>query len=50
MRRTTSCWLLVLLVVSLVWPAGHAAAQGVTTSAVTGVVKDAQGAVIRERR
>jgi hypothetical protein len=32
--------------VSLVWPAGHAAAQGVTTSAVTGVVKDAQGAVI----
>ena len=46
MRRTTSCWLLVLLVVSLVWPAGQAAAQGVTTSAVTGVVKDAQGAVI----
>ena len=37
--------LLVLLILSLVWPVG-AAAQGVTTSAVTGVVKDAQGAVI----
>ena len=45
MRRTTS-WLPVLLVLSLLWPAGRASAQGVTTSAITGVVKDAQGAVI----
>ena len=30
----------------LLWPAGRADAQGVTTGAITGVVKDAQGAVI----
>ena len=30
----------------LLWPAGRADAQGVTTGAISGVVKDAQGAVI----
>ena len=30
----------------LLWPAARADAQGVTTGAISGVVKDAQGAVI----
>ena len=46
MRRTASFSLVLLALFSLLWPAGHAMAQGVTTSAVTGVVKDDQGAVI----
>src|SRR5205814_2561273 len=38
---------LVLLVCSaLVWPIGHAAAQGVTTASITGIVRDSQGAVV----
>jgi len=38
---------LVLLVCALLtWPATRVAAQGVTTGAITGVVKDSQGAVI----
>ena len=38
---------LVLLVCALIaWPAAYAAAQGVTTAAVTGVVRDSQGGVI----
>ena len=35
-----------LAVCVLLWPVGRADAQGVTTGAITGVVKDAQGAVI----
>ena len=46
MRRTASFSLVLLALFSLLWPAGHATAQGVTTSAVTGVVKDEQGAAI----
>ena len=45
MRRTTSVLLALVTLSLLLWPAG-ANAQGVTTSAVTGIVKDAQGAVI----
>jgi hypothetical protein len=38
---------LVLLICSaLVWPIGHAAAQGVTTASITGIVRDSQGAVV----
>ena len=38
---------LVLLVCSaLVWPIGHAAAQGVTTASITGIVRDSQGGVV----
>ncbi len=47
MSRTTLFRSLALLVFCVVlWPAGRAEAQGVTTAAVTGTVKDAQGAVI----
>ena len=47
MSRTTLLRSLTLLVCCvLLWPAGRADAQGVTTGAMTGVVKDAQGAVI----
>ena len=45
MRRTISVLLALVTLSLLLWPAG-ANAQGVTTSAVTGIVKDAQGAVI----
>ena len=38
--------LTLLLCGALLWPAGRVAAQGVTTASITGVVKDAQGAVI----
>ena len=47
MSRTTLLRSLALLICCvLLWPAGRADAQGVTTGAITGVVKDAQGAVI----
>jgi hypothetical protein len=46
MRRTASFSLVLLALFTLLWPARHATAQGVTTSAVTGVVKDDQGAAI----
>src|SRR5258705_7061099 len=47
MSRTTMFRTLALVAVCvLLWPAGRADAQGVTTGAITGVVKDAQGAVI----
>ena len=46
MKRKTLGLLVILALSSLLWPASDAAAQGVTTSAVSGVVKDAQGAVI----
>ena len=47
MSRTTLLRSLALLVCCvLLWPAGRADAQGVTTGAISGVVKDAQGAVI----
>ena len=46
MRRTASFSLVLLALFSLLWPVGDATAQGVTTSAVTGVVKDDQGAAI----
>src|SRR3954463_8254671 len=47
MSRTTLFRSLALLVCCvLLWPAGRADAQGVTTGAISGVVKDAQGAVI----
>ena len=47
MSRTIWSRALALLVCCvLLWPAGRADAQGVTTGAITGVVKDAQGAVI----
>jgi hypothetical protein len=36
----------MLAICVLLWPAGRANAQGVTTGATSGVVKDAQGAVI----
>ena len=45
MRRTTSSLLALLTICALVWPGGRADAQ-VTTSGVTGTVKDSQGAVI----
>src|SRR5690242_5830443 len=37
---------LVLLACALLWPPRFAAAQGVTTDSMTGIVKDAQAAVI----
>src|SRR5471032_783455 len=47
MSRTTLFRTLALLAVCvLLWPAGRASAQGVTTGAISGVVKDAQCAVI----
>ena len=47
MSRTTFTRLFALLAVCvLLWPAGRADAQGVTTGAISGVVKDDQGAVI----
>ena len=47
MSRTTLFRSLALLVCCvLLWPVVRADAQGVTTGAVTGIVKDAQGAVI----
>ena len=46
MKRKTLGLLVILALSSLLWPASDAAAQGVTTSAVSGVVKDSQGAVI----
>ena len=47
MSRNTLFRSLALLVFCvLLWPAGRADAQGVTTGAIAGVVKDAQGAVI----
>src|SRR3981081_3752881 len=48
MSRTTLFRSLALLVCCvLLWPVGRVDAQGVTTGAISGVVKDAQGAVIR---
>jgi hypothetical protein len=47
MSRTTLFRSLMLLACCvLLWPTGRASAQGVTTGAISGVVKDAQGAVI----
>ena len=47
MSRTTLFRSLALLVCCvLLWPVGRADAQGVTTGAITGVVKDDQGGVI----
>ena len=47
MSRTTVFRYLTLLVCCvLLWPVGRADAQGVTTGAMSGIVKDAQGAVI----
>src|SRR4051794_8408452 len=47
MSRTTFFRSLMLLACCvLLWPAGRASSQGVTTGAVTGVIKDDQGAVI----
>src|SRR3954454_19490232 len=47
MSRTTLLRSLMLLACCvLLWPAGRASAQGVTTGAISGVIKDAQGAVI----
>src|SRR5580765_472681 len=47
MSRTTLFRSLMILVCCvLLWPVGRADAQGVTTGAMSGVVKDAQGAVI----
>ncbi len=47
MSRTTMLRTLGLLVCwILLWPTGRADAQGVTTGAISGTVKDAQGAVI----
>src|SRR3954469_21276018 len=47
MSRTSFFRSLMLLACCvLLWPAGRASAQGVTTGAISGVVKDAQGAVI----
>jgi hypothetical protein len=46
MIRTILRTLAVLLCAALLWPAARANAQGVTTGAISGIVKDAQGAVI----
>jgi outer membrane receptor protein involved in Fe transport len=46
MRRKFACFLAFVALAFLLSPAAPAWAQGVTTSAVTGIVKDAQGAVI----
>src|SRR3954468_24387735 len=47
MSRTSFFRSLMLLACCvLLWPAGRASAQGVTTGAITGTIKDAQGAVI----
>ena len=47
MSRTTLLRSFALLMCCvLLWPAGRADAQGVTTGAMSGVVKDAQGAAI----
>jgi hypothetical protein len=44
--RTIVRTLTVAAMCALLWPAGRASAQGVTTAAVTGVVRDASGGVI----
>src|SRR6266568_2868688 len=44
--KALSRTLVLLICCALVWPIGHAAAQGVTTAAVTGVVRDSQGGVV----
>ena len=47
MSRTTLLRSFALLICCvLLWPAGRADAQGVTTGAISGIVKDDQGAVI----
>jgi hypothetical protein len=47
MSRTALFRFLALVVVCVLgWPSARASAQGVTTGAISGVVKDAQGAVI----
>ena len=46
MKRTTLGSLVLLALVCLLSPARAVHAQGVTTSGVNGVVKDAQGAVV----
>src|SRR2546430_797795 len=46
MSRTILRTLTFLILAALLSPAGRAVAQGVTTAAAAGVVKDAQGAVI----
>ena len=38
--------LALLVFCALLWPVGRAAAQGVTTGAITGTVKDPQGQVV----
>jgi hypothetical protein len=45
-RTTLSRTFALFAVCLLLWPAGRADAQGVTTGAISGVVKDDQGAVI----
>jgi hypothetical protein len=46
MSRTTISRFIMLLVLSTLLPTARAHAQGVTTSSMTGTIKDAQGAVI----
>ncbi len=46
MRQIGKALLGLALVCVLMWPAAGAYAQGVTTSSITGVVKDAQGLVV----
>jgi hypothetical protein len=46
MSRSISRTVALLVFCVLVWPTGRANAQGVTTASMSGVVKDAQGAVI----
>ncbi len=46
-RRTSPLFVLLALVAAgLIWPSGQAYAQGVTTSGMTGVVHDSQGAIV----
>ena len=46
MSRTIFRTLVLVLLGALAWPSASATAQGVTTAAITGVVTDAQGAVV----
>ena len=46
MKPTVRTRLALLALCALLWPIGHAAAQGVTTGSITGVVMDAQKAPV----
>ena len=46
MKPTVRTRLALLALCALLWPIGHASAQGVTTGSITGIVYDAQKAPV----